>query len=183
MKVINLFGQPSAGKSTTAAGVFHELKKRGINCELVTEYAKDMVWKDMPSHAFKDQIYITAKQNHRQERLRGKVDYVITDSPLLLGLIYMPEDYYEGYEELVWSIFHSYNNLNFFLERKKEYNPVGRNQTEEESNKIGAQTKEFLQKNDLPFFNISCSIDETVNKVLNHIDINQKLIEICEEGS
>lgn len=42
--VINLFGGPSAGKSTLAAGVFYNLKCMGINCELITEYPKDKVW-------------------------------------------------------------------------------------------------------------------------------------------
>lgn len=39
--VINLFGAPGAGKSTGAAIVFAELKKRGVNAELVTEFTKD----------------------------------------------------------------------------------------------------------------------------------------------
>lgn len=42
--VINLFGAPGAGKSTGAAIVFAELKKRGVNAELVTEFAKDKTW-------------------------------------------------------------------------------------------------------------------------------------------
>lgn len=41
MYVINLFGQPGAGKSTGAAYIFSQLKLRGINAELVTEFAKD----------------------------------------------------------------------------------------------------------------------------------------------
>ena len=43
MLVVNLTGAPGAGKSTGAAYVFSQLKMRGINCELVTEYAKDKV--------------------------------------------------------------------------------------------------------------------------------------------
>ena len=42
--VVNIFGGPSAGKSTTSAGIFYELKRQGIRCELVTEYAKSKVW-------------------------------------------------------------------------------------------------------------------------------------------
>lgn len=41
MYVINLFGQPGAGKSTGAAYIFSQLKLRGINAELVTKFAKD----------------------------------------------------------------------------------------------------------------------------------------------
>ena len=41
--VINLFGVPSAGKSTGAAYIFSRLKMAGVNAELVTEFAKDLV--------------------------------------------------------------------------------------------------------------------------------------------
>jgi uridine kinase len=41
--IVNIYGMPSAGKSTTAAGVFSELKWLNIDCELATEYAKDKV--------------------------------------------------------------------------------------------------------------------------------------------
>lgn len=44
MLVVNLFGTPGAGKSTGAAYIFSELKMRGINAELVIEFAKDKVW-------------------------------------------------------------------------------------------------------------------------------------------
>ncbi len=42
--VVNLLGGPGSGKSTTAADVFARLKWQDINCELVTEFAKDLVW-------------------------------------------------------------------------------------------------------------------------------------------
>lgn len=137
MIVINLFGGPGSGKSTTAAGIFFKLKLMGVNCELVTEYAKDMVWREMSQSAFEDQLYITAKQNHRLERLRNKVDIAITDSPLLLSLIYSEENYLEGkFKDMVSSLWNKYENYNFFIVRRKKYNPIGRNQTEKESDKI-----------------------------------------------
>ena len=42
--VVNLTGAPGAGKSTGAAFIFAELKKAGVNAELVTEFAKDKTW-------------------------------------------------------------------------------------------------------------------------------------------
>ena len=85
MKIINLIGEPSAGKSTIAAELFAKMKKAGYNVELVTEYAKDMVWENR-NEMFSHQDYIFAKQNRRLARLNGKVDYVITDAPLILSL-------------------------------------------------------------------------------------------------
>jgi len=45
-KYINIFGGPGAGKSTTAALLFAEMKSGGFKVELVTEVAKDFVWED-----------------------------------------------------------------------------------------------------------------------------------------
>ena len=45
--VVNLFGVPSAGKSTGAAYIFSRLKMEGINAELITEFAKDKVWENI----------------------------------------------------------------------------------------------------------------------------------------
>lgn len=147
MIVINLYGGPGTGKSTTAAGLFSAMKLSGINCELVSEYAKDMVWREMSSSEFEDQIYITAKQNKRLNRLEGKVDYAITDCPLLLGLAYAPEDYYPSYFSLVRELYGGYNNFNIFLERVKPYQEVGRNQSEDEARKLDSKIKSLIEEN------------------------------------
>ena len=41
--VVNLIAPPSAGKSTMAANIFAELKWMGIDCEIVSEFAKELV--------------------------------------------------------------------------------------------------------------------------------------------
>ena len=46
MLVVNLFAGPGRGKSVMSAEVFALLKKRGINCELIQEYAKSRVWEE-----------------------------------------------------------------------------------------------------------------------------------------
>lgn len=84
---INLFGPPGAGKSTLAAIVFAKLKMMGINCELVTEFAKDKVW-ERNNEALSNQIYIFAKQYYRMSRCAGQVDVIVTDSPLFLSPFY-----------------------------------------------------------------------------------------------
>lgn len=84
MKVINLLSGPGAGKSTTAAGLFYQMKLKGINVELITEYAKDMTWEER-YNTLSNQLYIFAKQYSRQLRVKNKVDYIVTDSPLLLS--------------------------------------------------------------------------------------------------
>lgn len=134
-KVINLFAGPGAGKSTIAAGLFYEMKIRNIKCELVTEYAKDMTY-EKRTNVLSDQLYILAKQNRKLSRLIGEVDYIITDSPLLIGLMYTPDNYFFGFSNLVHEIFDSYENINFFIKRTKPYQTYGRNQTEEQAKEI-----------------------------------------------
>jgi len=131
LKVINLFGGPGVGKSTTAAGLFYEMKKLHLNVELVTEYAKDAVWENR-NNLLDDQIYIFAKQQRRISRLTDHgIEWVITDSPLPLGLVYLRDGVLSShFNELVMEVFHKFENHNFLLKRKFAYNPVGRMQTE-----------------------------------------------------
>ena len=133
MIVVNLCGAPGAGKSTGAAYIFSQLKMKGINCELITEFAKDKVWEGSRA-AFENQLYLFANQYFRMTRCENKVDVIITDSPLLLNLIYNTDKERLGddFNNLVINLFNSYNNLNYFINRVEPYNPDGRLHTEEE---------------------------------------------------
>jgi hypothetical protein len=132
--VVNFFGGPGAGKSTTAAHVFAELKWLGYNCELVTEYAKDKVWENSID-VLRNQIYVFGKQYHKLNRASNHVDIVITDSPILLSLVY-GKDMSENFRQMVLEEFNSFMNINFYLTRVKQYNPIGRTQTEYEARKL-----------------------------------------------
>ena len=136
--VINLFGAPGAGKSTGAAIVFAELKKRGVNAELVTEFAKDKTWEGNAT-ALGCQEYVFGKQSYRLARCRADVDVIVTDSPLPLSLLYVTDPALLGdgaFQKVVMNVFNSYNNLNYYVNRVKPYNPKGRNQTEAESDAL-----------------------------------------------
>lgn len=149
--VINLMGAPGAGKSTAAAYIFSQLKMAGINAELVTEFAKDKVWEENPS-PFKDQLYMTAKQEYRQSRCKDKVSVIITDSPLLLGIYYNKNpELTENFDKMVLDVFNSYNNVTYFINRVKVYNPVGRHQNEVESDQVAKDLQQLLKKYKIPF--------------------------------
>jgi hypothetical protein len=147
--VVNLFAGPGAGKSTTAAGVFFELKTRGINCELAAEYAKDLCWEER-TRTFDDQIYIFGKQYHRIFRLLGQVSVVITDSPLLLTPVYDAEKR-PTLKKLVLEEHNKMWTYNVFLKRKKVFNPKGRNHNEEQSKDIDYDVADMLLENDILF--------------------------------
>lgn len=153
--VVNLTGAPGAGKSTGAAKIFSELKMLGINCELVGEFAKDKTWEHNAT-ALDCQEYIFGKQSYRLARCRDKVDVIITDSPLPLTIIYnKDEKLTEPLTNLVIAVYNSYDNINFFINRVKPYNPNGRNQTAKESNDISVKIKELYHDLNIPYTEIN----------------------------
>jgi len=155
MKVINLFAGPGAGKSTMAAQLFAELKWKNQNCELVREWIKEKVWQGN-NHSLSNQIYVFAKQQNGMFLLKDKVDYIITDSPLLLSIMYNPDkDEGSYFQNLVLREFARYDNLNYFIRRKKHYNPAGRYQTSEEALDLDNKIKlTILDKFSIPYVEI-----------------------------
>jgi tRNA uridine 5-carbamoylmethylation protein Kti12 len=83
--IINLYGGPGTGKSTSAAYLYYILKAEGHNVELVREYVKDWAWEGRQISTY-DQIYFLGKQVRRESLLYGKVDWIITDSPVMMNL-------------------------------------------------------------------------------------------------
>lgn len=145
--IVNLFAGPGTGKSSTAAGLFSELKWRGRTTEMALEFAKDKVW-EKSTAVLDNQIYIFGKQHHRIWRLREQVEVVVTDSPILLSLIYGAENTSKQFHELVLYEHDQLRNLNVFLERLKAYDPKGRLQTEEKAREIDQQVQVMLDEND-----------------------------------
>lgn len=182
--VVNLFAGPGAGKSTAAAYIFSQLKMKGINCELITEFAKDKTWEKNYS-ALRCQEYVFGKQSYKMDRCRDQVDVIITDSPLPLGIFYNQNPVLgRHYESLVMDVFNTYDNLNFFINRKKPYNPVGRNQTEEEAKEIDERIKIFCQKHDISYLikdGTELGYTDIVNITLRYIKENAE-IERLEES-
>lgn len=147
--VVNLYGGPGTGKSTTMAGVFAELKWHGVNCEMGPEFAKEKVW-EKSFAILGNQIYVFGKQFHTLVRVCGQVDVVVTDSPLLLSLIYGKDEVRE-FHDLVLAVHRKYRTLNIFLKRIKKYNPSGRMQTEPEAREIDRRVLDMLSDNGIPF--------------------------------
>ncbi len=167
-KVINLYGGPGTGKSTTAAGVFYKLKTAGVNCEYIQEYAKDKTW-EKNNTPLACQEYIFGKQQYRMFRVSGQVEFIITDSPLLLSTIYTPQNYHlPSLPIIVREAYNSYENLDIFLVRQKAYQPAGRNQTFDQAKDIDRQILEMLNRQNINFHQVAA--DETaVEQIINLI--------------
>ena len=165
--VVNLFGGPGTGKSTIASAVFSLLKLHNIETELITEFAKDLVWEER-FHTFKNQHYLFGKQQHRLWRVGNKVDVMVTDSPIFLSVVYRKELYSDAFRKVVIEEFNAYNNINFFLKRTKSYNEVGRNQNKEEANQIDREIIKDLDKYNIDYFVVNVNIS-TPNLITERI--------------
>lgn len=152
LNVINFWGEPSCGKSTTAAGLFFLMKHAGCSVELVTEVAKDLTWrKDKMS--LKNQLQVFANQETRLFYLRDQVEFAIVDSPLPLSIVY--SELYcnrnsEDFENLVMKTWHEYANFNVLIRRTRPYRTEGRNEDINQAEKIRLKVMEVLKRYSIP---------------------------------
>lgn len=187
MIVVNLYGGPCSGKSTLMAGLFYKLKSLGKNVEMSTEFVKDSVYDGNP-YPFQDQIYVFANMLKHLRQYNGKVDYVITDAPLLMNSIYGEKEL-PTFHKLVMEEYNRYNNINYFLERSKDVDFVssGRVNTEKESNDIQKKVKKLLDKNDIPYKTYSISelnlVDTLTFDILNDKENNVDFYCLPNEAS
>ncbi len=156
--VINLFGGPGCGKSQAASELFSLMKKQHKQVEYVQEYCKSWAWQGKEIGDL-DQLYFLGKQSHYEARLYGKVDYIITDSPILLAGIY--QDFKSGREHRYTGeaakafMQHAESNgvyyKNYFLERAFPFDPNGRWESQEEAEQIDGFILAYLSEAKAPF--------------------------------
>lgn len=151
-KIISLHGGPGTGKSTTAAKTFALLKEQQENAELVSEYVKQWAWeKRVPVNY--DQFYFFGKQTRKEYSLFGKVDYIVTDSPIVMSGMYAQmygtphqavlfRSMVLTYLDMVKASGHEH--IHVFLNRVKKYNPAGRYQTEDQAKDIDLKVRQYL---------------------------------------
>ena len=146
MKVVNFWGGPGSGKSTTASGVFFGMKVTAEHpVEMVTEFAKELTY-DENWKTLSNQQLVTSEQDQRLRRLIGHVDYAITDSPLLLGCVYGADLWaLDEMQEQWWKLFKTYDNINIFVERVKPYQPYGRSQDEDQARILDRRLRKLTE--------------------------------------
>lgn len=151
--VVNLFAGAGAGKSTTMADVFRQLKGAGINCEMAPEFIKEAVWEGRDKVPL-NQPYILGKQYFRISRLINEVDVVITDSPILLSLAYKDETLKPSFDACVYDLFNSFDNMNYYINRVKPYNPKGRYQDEAGAREKDKDIEQLLIDYKIPYITV-----------------------------
>lgn len=172
--VVNIFGGPGSGKSTLAAGIFYELKKRSLSAELVREYVKKWAWEGILPNRL-DQLYITGKQTKAEHMLYGKVDTIVTDCPVLMGVFYDKKyndlNTVDAAVGLFLSETKTVRRLNFVTKRDKAFDPNGRFCSEESAVKTDAELIEFLNARNIEFVQLDGPPDEQVKQILNALEV------------
>ena len=151
--IINVYGGPGAGKSTSAAYLYYLLKVAGKNVELVREYVKDWAWEGRKFGAY-DEIYFLGKQVRHESMLFGKVDWIVTDAPVYMtayyasiycsptlakGVMGETQAFYQQVEE------DGHQHLHIMLNRIRPYQQEGRYQNESQAHAVDDGVGEMLR--------------------------------------
>jgi nicotinamide riboside kinase len=173
-KVINLVGSPSSGKSLMSALLFAELKMMHKTAEYVQEYAKMLVWQGRLDE-LANQYNVTSEQYKMIKSVDGKVDYICTDSPLVLGLFYNryhPENVCDisKTEKMILKRMSEFDNVYIFIEKNEKYpyETQGRIHNEQESQEIAIKLKELLNELGIPYKTFK-SDKSNINEILRYI--------------
>jgi hypothetical protein len=171
--VINLIGSPGVGKSVIAAYLFAELKMKGYTVEYVPEYVKSLVWKG-DLETIKNQYYVSSQQYNLLKAVDGKVDYIVTDGSLFLGLYYNRHwkdnvSDIEKTELRIKDYLSQFDNRYIFLKRGDfKYEKEGRIHSESESWKI-QDDLEFLLKIESIDYHMYTSSKKNVDSILQNL--------------
>lgn len=167
---INLYGGPNCGKSTIAASVFVELKSRLLNCELVREFAKELVYKGIDMRTLDEgaRLSLLAEQLHREKILEEKVDFLITDSPLLLTAYYHKRDY----AKIIAINNLKESDIHVWLQRNDSgYQQTGRSHSFHESLLIDKEMKDYILSSGISLIDIDGSIKERTQKIIEILKV------------
>lgn len=150
-RVIQLYAGPGAGKSTLAAQIFAELKQRGKSVELIHEFVKAWAWDNiriLPHHT----SILYGNQFQLEAQLYGKVEYLVTDSPVDLRVVF--ERHYGNHEraEIFRQLWESDRALvadvaEFFpviVSREKPYDNRGRYESETGARELDDVIRNYL---------------------------------------
>lgn len=176
--VINLFGGSGAGKSTTAALLFARMKMLGCHTELVREYVKLWAWGGRKVRP-EDQIYLLGKQSAYESMLYDKVDYIVTDSPVLLAGMYA--EWHSGESGkyvsnaatgFVRSSANKVTYKNYFLVRgDRPFDTRGRWETHEQAKAIDVFLEEYLRREGISCTPIGGAEPKKVAAILANLEL------------
>lgn len=149
---ISMFGAPGAGKTVLTHELFVHFKKVGRNCEIVNELAREWAYLDRPIQSM-DQVFLFSTQMNREDTLlsRGKVDFIISDSPVLLNSYYgvkKDHELMQSYAEMIRVFESKFPSINFFCPNNSSYqfHSEGRYHSRAEADQISRDMLEFMDR-------------------------------------
>lgn len=181
--LIGLCGGPCSGKTTLARALTNELGLQGKNAEHIPEYAREHIAQCDKSivnnpRDLLHQAVILPKQMEREDAVPEAVEFVVSDSPILIhGLYTYMMTCFEDHNQKMYYLQH-YQTL---LENRYRYDylfycPPGdiefrsdglRKQDADRARVIGERIKAFLVYHDLGFHEVTGSVEERVQKCID----------------
>lgn len=157
--VISFVGASGAGKSAAAYGTMYELKKKGISCEYVPEFAKGLFYNGMLGKYIPNQSYIISEQYKQIYDLLGQTDFIVTDAGLEISALHASSES-KVVEDLAWYLKNKTNTVTIFIERDEEkvpYEAEGRNESEAESRIFGIKLEKYMNDNNSKYIKVKGS--------------------------
>lgn len=178
MKRIGLCGGPGSGKTTLARALTNQLNLQGFDTQYVPEYARFHIANCTDRMDLLDQLLIFENQLKWENSARP-LDFLVSDSAVLMQAVYTYDlTNFANYKEAAFYCQHYQKilehknryDLLFFLPSELHYTKDGiRRQGEEEARDIGERIRSFLLFIQVPFYTISGTLKQRLDKCLNII--------------
>lgn len=172
--VIELLGGPGCGKSTLAADIFVQMKRKGISVEMIPEHVKYWAWENKPVGPF-DQPYLFGQQVRHESRLYGKVEYIISDSPVIMYPVY--EETYHHHSIIRHSVLAFIEETAkkgvvrkaFNIPRVVHYEATGRFESGQQAQTIDENLEAFYKAQNYPYVNLGGDPSEWVQRIFDSL--------------
>ena len=168
--VVSIFGGPGSGKTTAALDITARLKKLGFLADFAPEYAKEVVWDtkaplaseqeraraaDLMNRGLETQQIFFAQQKARVDRCLGQCDFVVTDSPGLIGMVCLRPPFDAAGRaalfEAMMRDFSSHHNFVMAMRRGEAYEAQGRIESPKRAMAMDRATYELLDSLEVPW--------------------------------
>lgn len=166
MIIVEFFGGPGSGKTTTATRVFSEFKQLGFDCEFTREYAQEAIYTQQ-RYQLDSQFIVAANQYRKYKELElAGTELVFSDTSLLLSKVYgvnHPSNHLLA--PLVDALHREFTVIKVFVRRCKPFRPQGRVHTEAQSREIDILIRHKLGPFDYEIDGTEQGIQELVDKL------------------
>lgn len=150
MLVVNIWGGSGTCKSALLHLVVGTAKLDGIRVEGCINHARDIAL-DRDWKRFQDQEAILDEQYRLLARLKGQVDFAVTDSPLLGCLHHCVGDVRERLAPKARTLWNRFDNASIRIERQPERLPGNRIQDDRGTPVSDTAVTELLVAEKIPF--------------------------------